>query len=151
MSQELPGSGEQPQQLEPSMDQMKEDETEKASRSELLVHLVGSPCRNFGVQLLSRWQAATSLFNAASSDNTAEQQAAEDALREAMLSTPSRVRCAPLCSYRACAQLACYICRSAPRIGQSRTTCLCHACQISRSVPETGKKMVLFLRIVRAF
>jgi len=68
---ELPGSGEQPQQLEPSMDQVKEDQTEKASRSELL--------------------AATSLFNAASSDNTAEQQAAEDALREAMLSTPSRI------------------------------------------------------------
>ena len=88
------------------MDQVKEDETEKASRSELLVHPVGTPCRNFGVQLFSCWQAATSLFNAASSDNTAEQQAAEDALREAMLSTPSRVRCAPLCSYRACARLA---------------------------------------------
>jgi CPW-WPC domain-containing protein len=68
---ELPGSGEQPQQLEPAMDHMKEDGKEKASRDELL--------------------AATSLFNAASSDNTAEQQAAEDALREAMLSTPSRI------------------------------------------------------------
>ena len=91
------------------MDQVKEDQTEKASQSELLVHPVGTPCRNFGVQLFSCWQAATSLFNAASSDNTAEQQAAEDALREAMLSTPSRVRCAPLCSYRACARLARYI------------------------------------------
>ena len=91
------------------MDQVKEDQTEKASRSELLVHPVGTPCRNFGVQLFSCWQAATSLFNAASSDNTAEQQAAEDALREAMLSTPSRVCCAPLCSYRACAGLARYI------------------------------------------
>lgn len=37
-------------------------------------------------------QAATSLFNAASSSNTEEQQAFEDALREAM-SSPSQVRC----------------------------------------------------------
>jgi hypothetical protein len=133
------------------MDQVKEDQTEKASRSELLVHPAGIPCRNFGVQLFSSWQAAASLFNAASSDNTAEQQAAEDALREAMLSTPSRVRCAPLCSYRACARLARYIFRSAPRIGQSRTTCHCHACRISRGVQKIGKKMVLFLRIASAF
>ena len=40
------------------MDQVKEDQTEKASRSELLVHPVGTPCRNFGVQLFSCWQAA---------------------------------------------------------------------------------------------
>ena len=38
------------------------------------------------------WKAAASLFNAASSENTDEQQAAEDALREAM-SSPSQVQC----------------------------------------------------------
>ena len=46
MPQELPASGEQPQQLEPAMDHMKEDQKEKASRDELLVHPEGCPFRN---------------------------------------------------------------------------------------------------------
>lgn len=57
-------------QLEPAIDEAKENEEASASRQELLV--------------------AASLFNDASSQNTEEQQATEDALREA-LSTPSHV------------------------------------------------------------
>lgn len=57
-------------QLEPSADQAKENDQEKESRYELL--------------------AATSLFNAASSDSSEEQREAEDALREAM-SSPSKM------------------------------------------------------------
>jgi len=66
----LPASAEPPKQLEPAIEQAKEGDKEKESRGELL--------------------AAASLFNAASSEDTEEQQAAEDALRHAM-SSPSRV------------------------------------------------------------
>lgn len=53
------------------MDQPKEDEKEKEARGELM--------------------AGASMFNAASSENTEEQQAVEDALREAMVSSPSQL------------------------------------------------------------
>lgn len=66
----LPLDRELPQQLEPAIDQTREDSKAQESRSELL--------------------AATSLFNAAASDSTEEQQAVEAALRDAM-SSPSRV------------------------------------------------------------
>ena len=92
----LPATGSVAQQLEPSVSQVQESEESKQSRSELLVCMVAA---GFPLMLLSsnlpvsniRCQAAASLFNAASSDNTEEQQAAEDALREAMAS-PSRVK-----------------------------------------------------------
>jgi len=60
-----------PKRLEPVMDQPKEDEKEKETNGELL--------------------ASVSMFNAASSENTEEQQAAEDALREAMASSSSQL------------------------------------------------------------
>lgn len=67
----LPADSQQPpKQLEPSVRQDKENEKEKESRGELL--------------------AASSLFNAASSETSQEQQAAENALRQAM-STPTKV------------------------------------------------------------
>lgn len=66
----LPATGSVAQQLEPAVSHVQESDESRQSRSELL--------------------AAASLFNAASSDNTEEQQAAEDALREAMAS-PSTV------------------------------------------------------------
>jgi len=57
--------------LEPAMDQPKEDEKEKETRGELL--------------------AAASMFNAASSQNTEEQQAVEDGLRDAMASSSAQL------------------------------------------------------------
>ena len=75
------------------MDQPRENDKEKEARGELLVvfchhqHVCGASPFSFAFS----FQAAASLFNAASSDSTEEQQAAEDALREAM-SSPSRVR-----------------------------------------------------------
>jgi len=70
LREELPSSSEAFKQLEPAVDPPRENEKEKETRGELL--------------------AAASLFNVASSENTEEQQAAEDALREAMAS-PSRI------------------------------------------------------------
>jgi len=66
----VPANTEPPEQWEPAASQSKADDTEKESRAELM--------------------AASSLFNSASSDNTEEQQAVEDALREAM-SSPSQI------------------------------------------------------------
>jgi len=57
--------------LEPGIDQPREDEKEKETRGELL--------------------AAASTFNAADSGASAEQQAVEDALREAMVSSSSQL------------------------------------------------------------
>jgi len=57
--------------LEPAMDQPKEDEKEKETRGELL--------------------AGASMFNAASSQNTEEQQAVEDGLRDAMASSSAQL------------------------------------------------------------
>jgi len=66
----LPLGSAEPNQLEPTPERTKENDKEKESRYELL--------------------AATSLFNAASSEITEEQHEAEDALREAM-SSPSKI------------------------------------------------------------
>jgi len=66
----LPVSSGPTKQLEAAIDQDRTGEKDDESRAELL--------------------AATSLFNAASSESTVEQQAAEDALRVAM-SSPSRI------------------------------------------------------------
>jgi len=66
----LPASAGQAKPFEPAVDNPKAGGKDKESRSELL--------------------AAASLFNAASSQNTEEQQAAEDALRDAM-SSPSQL------------------------------------------------------------
>lgn len=70
LQEALPGGMASSKQLEPVIDQPKEEGKAKESRSELL--------------------AATSLFNAASSGGDEQQQAVEDALRDAMAS-PSRI------------------------------------------------------------
>lgn len=71
MQKSLPVSAGLGKQLEPSADQPKEDEQQKETRGELL--------------------AGASMFNAASSSNTEEQQAVEDALREAIVSSPAQL------------------------------------------------------------
>ena len=81
-------------------------------------------------------QAATSLFNAASSENSEEQQAAEDALREAM-SSPSRARLAfHLRLGRCMGRLG----RLGNQTEPSRKTEHLHAFQISRSALQDGQK-----------
>lgn len=71
MQKSLPVSAGLGKQLEPSADQPKEDEQQKEARGELL--------------------AGAGMFNAASSSNTEEQQAVEDALREAIVSSPAQL------------------------------------------------------------
>ena len=92
----LPATGSVAQQLEPAVSHVQESDESRQSRSELLVCMIAEGFHRIFVSSnlsisTSRCQAAASLFNAASSDNTEEQQAAEDALREAMAS-PSTVQ-----------------------------------------------------------
>jgi CPW-WPC domain-containing protein len=67
----LPRETEPSTLLEPSIDQPREDQKEKETRGEII--------------------AGASTFNAASGENSAEQQAVEDALREAMVSSSSQL------------------------------------------------------------